>query len=595
MNKTLRKFLTVVYLSAAATVLAVALDQTRLFRLIALKSADLHYLLEPAYTPDNIVLIVVDQKSLSELHEPLLLWHGYYADVIEAAAGAGAKVLGLDEAFPIPVDKYVPGLDERLMSAVASTSATMPVMCAYVPVAMGNDESQAVPVNMLAAAYDQAAYVNLTADEDDFIRSVELTEQPAPGQIALKSMSLAVAERFLGHLPDHPSRTMLIRYAGPADTFRRISLVDFWRASKDGHIGQLRSWVEGKAVLLGPDTIEDRHATPYYAFRTKGSHANTAGVEIHANALNTLLTGRFLQDVPVLIKVGLMALSALLFSLATMFTSRWRMVCWHAFFTVAILAGTQWSFHSGWLAPVTSIFLSALAAFLLALIVSYLTVARHRDAFRKAVNLFVGSEVAASVESTGKVSLSGRREFVSILFSDIRGFTAFSETQEPETVVALLNDYLSTMTRIIVEHGGQVNKFIGDGILAIFSDEVQKGQIASAAQLREPHAVRAVRCAEKMAAAPSQFTTGTGVHSGYVVMGNVGSGDKLEFTALGDTVNVASRFEGLNKQFGAKVLFSEATKDLIEASLPVVLLGETTVKGKVAAVRVYTIQMEGEK
>jgi class 3 adenylate cyclase len=599
MTMPIRKLLSIVYISAVATLFTWSLDQTKLFRLIALKAGDLHYLVEPARTPDNIVLITVDQKSLNALPVPTMFWHRYYAPAITAAAAAGAKVLGLDEAFGITVDKYVRGLgdeemsqlDEKMAEAVVSTASVMPVICAYIPSEMANQESQAVPMNMAAAALGQTAYVNLTADEDDFIRSIELTE-PGSGQQP-KSMALAVAERFLGHTPAYPTRLMLIRYTGPAGTFRRISLVDFLAAAAANNMDLLRSWVGGKAVLLGPEMdTRDRHATPYYAF-TVGPHANTSGVEIHANALNTLLTGRFLRKIPIAAAVALMFVFAFLFSLATMEVAGWRLIAWHAFLTVILFAGAQLAFRSGWLVPSSSLLVSALAAFLLALVTSYVAAARHRDAFRKAVNLFVGKEVAEAVESTGRVSLSGRRVHVTILFSDIRGFTAFSETQEPETVVAMLNEYLAAMTGFIVQHGGQVNKFIGDGILAIFADELANTRPGAQSDRADSHAVRAVRCATEMVAAPSRFETGTGIHSGYVVVGNVGSGDKLEYTALGDTVNLASRLEGLNKQFKSNLLFSEATRELVGDAIEAALVGETNVKGKAALVRVYTVSRGG--
>ena len=303
------------------------------------------------------MLIVVDQKSLNALPVPTMFWHRYYAPAIEAAAAAGAKVLGLDEAFGITVDKYVDGLgeeemahlDEKMAEAVVSTSSTMPVICAYIPTEMANQESQAVPMNMAAAALGQTAYVNLTADEDDFIRSIELTE-PGAGQQP-KAMALAVAERFLGHTPAYPSRLMLIRFSGPAGTVRRISLVDFLAAAEAKNMDLLRSWVGGKAVLLGPEMdTKDRHATPYYAF-TVGPHANTAGVEIHANALNTLLTGRYLQKVPALRAVALMFVFAFLFSLTTIEATGWRLIAWHSFLTVVLFAGAHLSFRAGWLVP----------------------------------------------------------------------------------------------------------------------------------------------------------------------------------------------------------------------------------------------------
>ena len=169
MNIRSRRSLTILYLSAAAVLLAWMLDQTKLFRLIALKAADLHYLAVNPHVPDNITLIVVDQRTMDTFSEPRMFWHGYYAEAIEAAAAAGAKVLGLDLAFPIPVEKYAPGLDQRLASAVIEASTVMPVICGYAGTTMQKQADWPVPMNMAAAALGQMAYVNLTADEDDFI------------------------------------------------------------------------------------------------------------------------------------------------------------------------------------------------------------------------------------------------------------------------------------------------------------------------------------------------------------------------------------------------------------------------------------------
>jgi adenylate cyclase len=301
------------------------------------------------------------------------------------------------------------------------------------------------------------------------------------------------------------------------------------------------------------------------------------------------LSGRFLRNAPAAASLTLMLAVALLFSFTTIFTTGWRLVVWHTALTAMLLLGSHLAFRAGWLVSASSLLLTAVIAFLLSVIAGSLTIARNRDALRNAMNLFVGKEVADDVETTGRVGLSGRREFVTVLFSDVRGFTAFSETHEPEIVVARLNAYLSTMTGLIVQHGGKVNKFIGDGILAVFSDEPANSQRGDTAQRSESHAVRAIRCAVEMVGSRSNFETRAGIHSGYVVVGNIGSSDKLENTVLGDTVNLASRLEGLNKEFSTSVLFSGATRELLGHSIAARLLGEANVKGKNTAVAVYTV------
>lgn len=554
-------------------------SQLRIVRLLHLKARDLHFIASGSEQTRDIMLLVIDQKSLDRYPEPLLFWHGYYAEAIEAAAEGGAKVLGLDVAFPIPVENWAPGLDQRMAEAIIRTAPVMPVLCGYAAVTLDRQRDWVVPMNMAAAALGLTAYVNLHADEDDFIRSIELTE-PAGS----KSLSLAVAERFRGNPIGYPDRIMKIHYAGPAGTFPRVSLSDFVESARAGRKDRIREWVEGKAVLLGPDIISDRHATPYYAFRA-GSPANTAGVEIHANAVRTLLTGRFLRNVGPAVRYGSIFAVALAAAAITASVAGWMLTVWLTLLALQIALASHLLFHLGWLLEGGELILSLITATILSLVYNYLTASRRRASLRHAMSVFVGERVAESVEETGSLELAGRRQLVTILFTDIRGFTSWCDTQEPEAVVARLNDYFGGMTAIIVKHGGQINKFIGDGIMAIFSDE-------EGAQLGD-HAERAVRCAMEMTSLPGQFKTGAGIHTGYAVVGNIGSGDKMDYTALGDTVNLASRLEGQNKEFKTKVLFSGATRERLSPAIRAQRIGEIAVRGKTALQEIYTVSEEG--
>lgn len=516
-----------------------------------------------------MVLLVVDQKSLDVFPEPLLFWHGYYAEAIEAAAGAGASVLGLDVAFPIPVEQWAPGLDQRLAQAVLTASLSMPVLCGYAPGTLANQRRWPVPLNMAAAALDQMAYVNLRADEDDFIRSIELYDSAGA-----KSLSLATAEAFARRTLKPPQPAMLIRYAGPAGAFPRISLSDFLAAARAGKSSTLHEWVAGKVVLLGPDLITDRHATPFYAFRV-GAPANTAGVEIHANAIWTLLNGRSLSKLGLPSTLAMAAVAAFAAALLTATVGGWALVAYLLLLAGACAAGGYVLFLQGGLLAPTELGLPLLLSLFLAVALQYFSAARGREAFRRAVRLFVGRQVADVLDETGAFSLTGRRENVTIVFTDIRGFTAWCDQQEPEAVVARLNHYFSGMTACIVRHGGDVNKFIGDGILTIF---------------RGPdHPLRAVRCALEMVHQPGEFRTGAGIHTGDAVVGNVGSGDKMDYTALGDTVNLAARLEGLNREWNTQVLMSEATWQLVRGRVKARRLGEVAVRGKSAQQALYTI------
>jgi len=342
----------------------------------------------------------------------------------------------------------------------------------------------------------------------------------------------------------------------------------------------LKDWVAGKIVLIGPDSIDDRYPTPFYTV-FQGLKWTTAGVEIHANTVHTILSGNYILTSPPWIRVAaLLAIAFLTFGATTLL--RTSLV---AGSSAVILGGALASSHVLFLTGYTLSASDLAACWLFSLVPSigyrFVTAEQRRDHFRRAVSLFVGKRVAQSLDTSVDIGLTGTRQFVTILFTDIRGFTSFCEDKDPSVVVGLLNEYMRQMVSIIVKHGGHVNKFIGDGILAIFSDEDGAG-------LRN-HPVRAVNCALEIVTAPNRFETGAGVHTGLAVVGNVGSEDKMEYTVLGDTVNVASRLESLNKEKKTKLLMSRATQVFLEEQIELTRLGSVPVRGQAEPIEIYTV------
>jgi adenylate cyclase len=591
-------------IAVGSTTITLALDNFGFFQTLALKAQDAHFVVRGKVPTKDIVLIGMDEKSLNKFPEPLLFWHKYYAEAIQGAASAGAKVLVLDVNFAIPVSKWEPENDSALAGAYAAVSPTMPVVLAWVAnTADQSDPAFAVPVNMLSSALGGAAMANLTVDDrDDFVRRQVLIESPQPGQAsdALKrSMAMRAAEKFLGvdaaiHdgrvylgkqlVPTDSEFNMTINFAGPTNTFPRVSLYDVIQAVHANNRAQLETWFKGKAVLLGPDVnTSDVHSTPFYTAIGLSDRWQTPGVEIHANTLRTLLTGQFLKPVPQWIHVaGVLIIAcitvAVAVSLGVAQTTIWS--------CVVILAGlviTHALFRFGWLLSSTDIAFGALWAMIGGIIYRFATAEKKSTFFKSAVALFVGKEVAKSLDQSDQISLTGQRQMVTIMFSDIRGFTAFCESKDPAVIVDLLNIYMACMCKIIVSHGGHVNKFIGDGILAVFSDNDEGAAPGT-------HASRAVQCATDMVNAPiGEFKTGTGMHSGEVVIGNVGSSDKMEFTVLGDTVNLASRLESLNKEHKTKLLLSGSTHEMLGGGVDTVYLGAVPVRGKTEPMKLYTV------
>jgi len=575
------------------------------FQILNLKAYDAHFVvrdfLRGRPVIPNIVLLLADQKAMDTFPELRLFWHKHYANVIRAAGAAGAKVIGLDLAFGIPVDKWEPDYD-RLLAEAVSTSP-VPVVCGYATEINSNPQAQRIPINMISAALGLAGFANLTADPDDFVRRQELIEAP-PSSAAdpppARSLALRVAEKYAGQdaevasgrlvfqgdpVPIDGRRAIAINYAGPPATFPSVSLADFEKAAQAGNADQLRQWVQGKIVLVGTSALEDRYATPFFS-SFSGPNWLTPGVEIHANTIRTLLERRYLYQSPQWLLALALLVAAAVTVLITTSLAAGRAVTLVLIEIAAILAVTHVLFEFGLILSTSDILLATSICLVASVVYRFSTAEKRGKLFHRAVALFVGKQLASSLDETEAIALSGKRLDVTILFTDIRGFTAFTEQvcdeQGPEVVVQLLNEYMAMMCGIIVNFRGHVNKFIGDGILAVFSDE-DEGATAG------DHALRAVRCATRMVAAQSSFQTGAGIHTGTVVVGNVGSADKMEFTVLGDTVNLASRLESLNKEHHTKLLMSGATESRLGNAVETVHLGEVPVRGKALPIPLYTV------
>jgi adenylate cyclase len=453
---------------------------------------------------------------------------------------------------------------------------------------------------MMSAVFGANAFANLTADNDDFVRRQELFEEPKEGAPTTRGMGLRAAEKFLGQemelkggrlflagreIPVDAGRNLMINYAGPADTFPHISLYDVVTAYRKGDKARLEQWFKGNAVLVGPDSSSDsdRHATPFYTAFSLSKKWLTAGVEIHANVLNTILTGDFLKPVPEWAEDLALLIAAVLCIAAVMPFAIPQTIALSVVVLLALFAGTHLLFREGWLLPTSQILLAFGWAFLGGIVYRFATAKHKSSFFRNAVALFVGKQVASSLEETERISMVGDRRMVTILFTDIRGFTAFCESKDPAVVVDLLNVYMSKMVAIIVKYNGHVNKFIGDGILAVFSDSDPGAEPGD-------HALRTVKAATEMVSeVVGEFRTGSGMHSGEVVIGNVGSSDKLEFTVLGNTVNLASRLESLNKDQKTRLLMSEETREMLGGQIDTVYLGAVPVKGKTEKMKLFTV------
>lgn len=217
---------------------------------------------------------------------------------------------------------------------------------------------------------------------------------------------------------------------------------------------------------------------------------------------------------------------------------------------------------------------------------------RIRKAFCRFVPEQIIDDLVEQADSGGKVAVGEKRN-VAILFSDIRSFTNISERNKPETIVAFLNRYFTIMVNVIKKHGGTIDKFIGDAIMALFGAPVSyedncRRAVAAAYEMRE--ALSSVPMEDLVMPEGMKFNIGIGIHYGDVIVGSIGSEDKTDYSVIGDSVNLASRLEGLTKTYGAMVVVSDSVKnDIGESGFVFRYLDDVKVKGKAQSVSIYAV------
>jgi adenylate cyclase len=333
--------------------------------------------------------------------------------------------------------------------------------------------------------------------------------------------------------------------------------------AEKGNREQLAQWFRGNIVLIGTTDLSDKKATPFYL--EGGEDPLTAGVEIHASTLATLLEGRFLREIAPGAGFALVLLMAVL---AAGLTFRFRFplapLLLAGIFGIYFAASVR-ALGAGMILPVVAPALAVVLGGFSSYGVYALTEGRKRRLLEDMFGRYVSPEVAQEILGREEIPLGGARQPVTVMFCDLRNYTSYCQGRDPHQVVAELNEYFTDMTAEIKAHGGMVNKFIGDGIMALFGAPVPHPEdplqaVACALRMIERNDAFNRRRAEQGLA---PLVLGVGIHTGEAVVGTIGTREKMEYTAIGDTVNVASRIEGENKTFETQLLVSEATYRLI--------------------------------
>jgi adenylate cyclase len=567
-----------------ASGLGVVAYATHLLRRSELQTIDARFSVRgPERTPRDVALVLIDDATFAELTRARLRseWpfpRAYDARVIDNLRRAGASTIALDIEFAHPTDERD---DNALFEALSAAHGHTVLAATEVGPRGRNEILGGAPALHEAGA--RAAEAILTQDTDGVVRRFAYSFH------GLQSFPVATAELAGGRRvrpSSFPGGTLPIDFAGPPGKFASTSFANVMQGRFPP--GMFR----GKTVIVGASApvLQDVHTSA-----TSGS-GSMPGAEIMANAVVTLLRGGPLSIAPGWLNVLLVIVLGSVVPLGSAGVRPWYSllgaVVLAALFTILV----QLAFNDGLIVAYVYPLLALVLGTLGTLGVLYVREAIERERVRDVFSRFVPPDVVDEVlASAGHAQrLGGVERECTVMFSDLRGFTHFSESQPAARVIEVVNHYLDEMTSAILDAGGTLVAYMGDGIMAVFGAPLDQ----------DDHADRAVAAAREMVGPrldrfnawmaeqgfEHSFEMGIGLHTGPVMAGNVGSEQRMEYTAIGDTTNTASRLEGMTKDSGTMLFISDATRARMRSGGDRLdPLGEVSVRGRRQGLFIWTI------
>ncbi len=512
----------------------------------------------------EIKMVLLDQASL-DWGSQTMGWpwpwpREAYAPLLDFCRRGGARIVAMDLLFTEP-SVYGVADDDAFGDAIRRTPL-------FVGSAFCGRERLTVSIPAVATNATLLANVSDTPDNDGVFRRATLLRTQPDGEMI---PSLGFAMWQLGQRDQPESVDNL-----PLDQQQRLILA----FSDTNHMAQAcisaaaviqaeMALQAGKTAALDPAVFSNAYvlvgcsAPGLMDLRPTPLSRVAPGVFIHATVLDNLLTRKFMRDAP---RPGVAGLTLLMACLAAWFVvtargARQSTLLFLLALPVPVVLGFL-AYAAGYWWPMMVGVFAVVLALTGAVILSYATEGRQKAFIKTAFRHYLGAEVIDQiVADPARLKLGGEKRELTVFFSDIEGFSTFSEQLDPGVLTTLLNDYLSAMSAIIQEEGGYLDKYIGDAIVAFWNAPIEQPDHAARA------CRAAVRCQKKLAGLRADFEQRTGVvlrarigvHTGFAVVGNMGSRERFNYTILGDAANLASRLEGANKAFGTYLMVSENT------------------------------------
>lgn len=585
-----------------------------------------HRLSGVRYTPQHVALVAVDDVSLAQFSEdPLVFWTPLFARACETLQQIGVAVIGIDFLFTITPERWIAKLHLKDIEGLKNYDQAFRQMLGTGKIVMVGSlvrSNTAAEDTLLLPHQDyllslpdfdlmsHIGYANLKTDEDGSIRSYEIAPvanlssglaEGAP-RLALGAL-LAVRARGLrvdastwdmAGRKISPYRSANISYAGPPGTFQKISFSRLLNenAANDPAVLALR----GKVVIIGGDFIgmNDVHDTPYSGSLSDANFMT--GPEIQANIVETMLSGTVTAPVSGGVRWGVCMLLIALTLWMYRNLSPWSGLGVLAAACAVTLLIAWGLFQRYLLFPAAHLQVGLLAAYTLSYGGRLTREEREKRFIRSVFKRYVADNVVDTLLASGKMpDLGGERTMITVLFSDIRNFTTISEKLDAHEVVEFLNRYFERICAIILAQEGTIDKYIGDAVMVQFGAPVPYPD----------HAARALRAALAMCDAAVEFrrwmserfagrdlptfNIGIGIHTGEAIVGNVGSSRRMEYTVIGDTVNLASRLENATKNLGCMIVASGETLKAAGGIVRTGLHDVIYVKGRETPVEIFEV------
>jgi len=565
-------------LAAATTLLVLGLWALGVFRGADLETVDARYAVRGTHAAPDVVVVAIDPRTLTEIGR-FPFSRAHHARVIRRLTRAGAQAIAYDVQFTeqgpsVAGDNALVDAVDRAPRIVLGTSEVGDAGATNV---LGGDET-------LREIGARAGSVNLPNDPGGVLRRLAFDESGLLG-FPVVAAELARGRPVVTRADFDADASAWIDFPGPPRSVRTVSFVDVERGRVDART------LRGKIAVVGATAQSLKDVFP----SATASDDLMSGPEIQAAAIQTVLDGLPLRSAPGWLEGVLIVVLGLLGAAATLRLGPQRAAIVGLVAAAAFAGLAQLAFNAGlvvsMLYPLTALGLGFVGALGVAVTVGAFERERVRDLFARFVPEAVVDDVLARADEG--LRLGGERKVVTVMFSDVRGFTAYSEKHAPEEVIEVLNEYLSVMSDVILGHGGTLVAYMGDGIMAVFGappDQVD-------------HADRALDAAEEMngpalervnamlrARGDEPFRIGIGLNSGPVMAGNVGSQRRMEYTTIGDTTNTASRLETMTKGTPHAIFLSASVRRMLTRPRDdLVHVADMDVRGKDEPVSVWSV------